>query len=103
MSIQHLSQLTVVVLHSVTLVHDHVLPANLAKNMETMKGQNLKHEWLNVIMNLRILLYLCQDLFIFNNVLICGQKYIELPTAQDGNKCTTSSWRPLKMNSKTSN
>lgn len=43
-------------------------------------------------------LYLCQHLLIFNDVLVCGEQHVELAAAQDGNKCSASSWRPLGKN-----
>lgn len=56
-------------------------------------------ERIRLKLKLRILPYLCQDLLIFNNVLVCGQQHVELAAAQDGNKCTTRSWRALKIHS----
>lgn len=58
------------------------------------------HERIHFVNNIKLkrsrLPYLCQDLLIFNNVLVCGQQHVELAAAQDGNKCTSRSWRPLK-------
>lgn len=47
--------------------------------------------------SLRMLLYLCKNMFVFDDVLVGGEQHVELSTAQDGNECTARNWRPLKV------
>ncbi len=90
MRVQHLRQLTVMVLHAMAFVHDHVLPANLCQETGAReRGQRSQ------VTTRRRTRYLGQHMLVFDDVFVGGDQHVELAAAQLRDEGSSSSRRPL--------